>query len=144
MTSAAANPLVPAPGGGKNKARFVAGCPLARRGRLRDPLRNSRRRPPADSRVMSSRRWLCTQPRDRLRAASQSLSRLYAECWPWIPGRCSHLTTQCTTLGVTTFGWETLKQLVVSLWPLCALWLVTLDPQSGVTMSVPLTSHQLL
>lgn len=28
MTSAAANPLVPAPEGGKNKARFVAGCPL--------------------------------------------------------------------------------------------------------------------
>lgn len=40
-----------------------------RRGRLRDPLRNSRRRPPADSRVMSSRRRLCTQPRGRLRAA---------------------------------------------------------------------------
>lgn len=35
---------------------------------------------------------------------SQSLSRLYAEYWPWIPGRCGHLITPCTTFGLPLLG----------------------------------------
>lgn len=39
----------------RTKRALWRGRPLARRVRRRDPLRNSKRRPPADSRVMSSR-----------------------------------------------------------------------------------------